>query len=217
MTNITAKTIRRMLLTGPELAAVVLLGGLRGAQAGVDVWTTSGPEGGTIQALAIDPQNPDILYAAVEHTYSPASRDVYKSTDAGRTWRAVVIGLPGSGALTIDPQTPTTLYLGGYGSVYKSKDGGGTWTAASTGLRADVFISGLVVDPQTPATLYASARYWAGSDGVYKSTDGGGSWNTVNTGLPNPSQPGWGFKAQTLAIAPPTPATLYVGGFAGSE
>ena len=52
MTHITAKTIRRMLLTGPALAAVVLLGGLRGAQAGVDVWTTSGPEGGTIQALA---------------------------------------------------------------------------------------------------------------------------------------------------------------------
>src|SRR5437016_14530806 len=66
VTAITAKTIRRMLLTGLALAAVVWLGGLREVQAGVDVWTTTGPEGGTVQALAIDPQNPATLYARSE-------------------------------------------------------------------------------------------------------------------------------------------------------
>ena len=81
VTAITAKTIRRTLLTRLVLAGVVWLGGLHGAQAGVDVWTTTGPEGGTIRALAIDPQNPATLYAAVSRNASPDSSDVYKSTD----------------------------------------------------------------------------------------------------------------------------------------
>src|SRR5437899_13032785 len=125
VTAITAKTIRRMLLTGLALAGVVWLGGLHGAQAGVDVWTTTGPEGGTIRALAIDPQNPATLYAAVSRNASPDSSDVYKSTDAGSNWRAVAIGLSGSPqALAIDPQTPTPLYLRAHRRVHNTPDGG---------------------------------------------------------------------------------------------
>ena len=181
MTAITAKTIRRMLLTGLALAAVVWLGGLREVQAGVDVWTTTGPEGGTVQALAIDPQNPATLYAAVRHNASPESTDVYKSTDAGSSWR-VVANLPGSPqALAIDPQTPTTLYLRTFRGVYKSTDGGGRWALVNTSLPSSYLsVQNLVIDPQTPTTLYAGTF----GDGVFKSTDGGGGWNAVNTGLP---------------------------------
>src|SRR5213594_1388458 len=139
VTAITAKTIRRTLLTRLVLAGVVWLGGLHGAQAGVDVWTTTGPEGGTIRALAIDPQNPATLYAAVSRNASPDSSDVYKSTDAGSNWTLVNTSLPGSYLstqnLVIDPQTPTTLYAGTFGEgVFKSTDGGGSWNAVNTGL-----------------------------------------------------------------------------------
>ena len=71
--------------------------------------------------------------------------------------------------MTIDPQTPTTLYLGfGDGSgVYKSTDGGGSWSPASTGLGEGPIYS-LAIDPQTPTTLYAAVGY----GGIFKSTDG---------------------------------------------
>src|SRR5882724_2141441 len=209
MTAITAKTIRRTLLTRLVLAGVVWLGGLHGAQAGVDVWTTTGPEGGTIRALAIDPQNPATLYAAVSRNASPDSSDVYKSTDAGSNWRAVAIGLSGSPqALAIDPQTPTTLYLRAYRRVYKSTDGGGRWTLVNTSLPGSYLsVQNLVIDPQTPTTLYAGTF----GDGVFKSTDEGGTWNAVNTGLPQPYSPGSYPSVVALAIDPKTPTTLYLG------
>src|SRR5204862_511787 len=181
VTAITAKTIRRMLLTGLALAAVVWLGGLREVQAGVDVWTTTGPEGGTVQALAIDPQNPATLYAAVRHNASPESTDVYKSTDAGSSWRAVANLLGSHQALAIDPQTPTTLYAAvGYGGIFKSTDGGGTWHAASAGLPTwggsnYRVVSSVAIDPRTPTTLYAAT-----GAGVFKSVNGGGDWSAVN-------------------------------------
>jgi len=210
VTAITAKTIRRTLLTRLVLAGVVWLGGLHGAQAGVDVWTTTGPEGGTIRALAIDPQNPATLYAAVSRNASPDSSDVYKSTDAGSNWRAVAIGLSGSPqALAIDPQTPTTLYLRAYRRVYKSTDGGGRWTLVNTSLPGSYLSTqNLVIDPQTPTTLYAGTF----GEGVFKSTDGGGSWNAVNTGLPT-YPPGYYYphsNVEALAIDPQTPTTLYL-------
>src|SRR3989449_10495750 len=110
VTAITAKTIRRMLLTGLALAAVVWLGGLREVQAGVDVWTTTGPEGGTVQALAIDPQKPATLYAGARHNGAPKTTDVCKSTDAGNSWRLVANPPGSSPAPGIDAQTPTTHY-----------------------------------------------------------------------------------------------------------
>src|SRR5437899_2389263 len=154
VTAITAKTIRRTLLTRLVLAGVVWLGGLHGAQAGVDVWTTTGPEGGTIPALAIDPQNPATLYAAVSRNASPDSSDVYKSTDAGSNWRAVAIGLSGSPqALAIDPQTPTTLYLGADRRVIiNTADGGGCSLVNTT--RPDDHTSDqqLLIHPQRRST-----------------------------------------------------------------
>src|SRR5688572_23212259 len=130
MTHITAKTIRRTPLTGLALAAVVWLGGLQGAQAGIDVWTATGPEGGTIQALAIAPQNPATLYAVVSGDASNSysySGDVFKSTDAGRSWRAVAVGLPSAHTLAIDPRNPAIVYVGTFGGLFKSTDGGGSW------------------------------------------------------------------------------------------
>jgi photosystem II stability/assembly factor-like uncharacterized protein len=207
-TSITAKAIVPRFCAALVLSALILLGGLRGAQAGVDGWTTSGPEGGTVQALAIDPQNPATLYAAVRHNASPESTDVYKSADAGSSWR-VVANLSGSPqALAIDPQTPTTLYLRAYRRVYKSTDGGDRWTLVNTSLPGSYLsVQNLVIDPQTPTTLYAGTF----GDGVFKSTDGGGTWNAVNTGLPTPYSPGSYPSVDALAIDPQTPTTLYLG------
>src|SRR3989442_14101261 len=88
---------------------VVILGcpssaGVASAQSGT--WISNGPEGGTIHALAIDPQTPSTLYAG---TYGAG---VFQSTDGGANWSAINTGLtkPYIGALALDPQTPSTLY-----------------------------------------------------------------------------------------------------------
>jgi len=176
------------------------------ANAGVGVWTSGGPYGGNINALAINPATPATLYAGT-------NSGVFKSTDSGSTWVAANTGLASLSiyALAINPSTPATLYAGtGWfgpeggpygGGVFKSTDSGGTWLAANAGL-PPVSADTLAIDPANPATLYAGT--YGGALGIFKSTDSGGTWTAANTGLPN-------VNVQTLAIDPSTPSTLYAG------
>src|SRR5437870_7952575 len=97
-------------------------------QAGVNVWTSLGPEGGAVLALAIDPRSPSTLYAGTR------SGGVFKSTNGGASWSAVNTGLltilpdnspPGTvtvtvSALAIDPLLPSTEYAAVGGTVFKS-------------------------------------------------------------------------------------------------
>ena len=54
------------------------------AEGGINSWTSIGPEGGAIAALAIDPMTPGVLYAA-------AGGGVFKSTNGGASWSAVMM------------------------------------------------------------------------------------------------------------------------------
>ena len=124
-----APTLQKVLLIG--LLALVIASQAGLVSAGSNVWTSIGPEGGDIRALAIDPDMPDTLYAGVY------GGGVWKSTNGGASWRAVNTGLTDTfvSALAIDPDTPTTLYAGtGYGGVFKSTNGGGDWSGLNTGL-----------------------------------------------------------------------------------
>ena len=97
--------------------AALLASGASLAEAGINVWTSNGPEGGVITALAIDPVTPTTLYAASGTYYAAATgRGVFKSTDGGGSWTRINSGLPpfllNFDALAIDPVTPSTLYAG---------------------------------------------------------------------------------------------------------
>ena len=129
-----------------------------------------------VTALAIDPQNPGILYVGTD------GNGIYKSVDGGQTWAAMNTGLTNNKvyALAIDPQTPATLYAGTYmgpddpeSGVYKSTDGGENWGKTGETLTR---IYSLVIDPGNTSTLYAGAE-----SGLAKSTDGGTHW--FNTSL----------------------------------
>jgi len=197
------KTFWKVLLIG--LLLLPTLGPVREVSAGVNVWTSNGPEGGDIRTLAVDPQTPTTLYAGTYGGGAAGSYGggVFKSVDGGATWSAVNTGLTDFDilSLAIDPQTPTTLYVGTYNDgVFKSTDGGATWNPVNTGLTTTK-VYALAVDPQTPATLYAGTEY---GGGVFKSTDGGGTWSAANTGLMNT----W---VRSLVVDPQTPTTLYAG------
>src|SRR5436309_11088274 len=105
---------------------------------GSRVWTCGSVYGGSnnnsnvcghwIEALAIDPRTPTILYAG-----GPAG-GVFKSLDRGATWFAASAGITSTGginvyALAVDPRTPTTLYAGTEQGLFKSTDGAASWRA----------------------------------------------------------------------------------------
>jgi len=73
-----------------------------------------------VQALALDPQTPAIIYAGTR------GGGVFKSTDGGASWSAFNNGLTNTvvQALAIDPQTPAIIYAGTYGSgVFSMQQG----------------------------------------------------------------------------------------------
>ena len=153
-----------------------------------------------ISRLRIDPDNPNIVYAAVMGNLfaDGADRGVYKSVDGGNNWKKVLFANNKTGAvdLIIDPnnsrilyattwtirRTPYSLSSGGEGSaLWKSTDSGETWTNISEnkGLPSGVWgISGVTVSPQNSERVWAIIENKKG--GVYRSDDAGVTWQKIN-------------------------------------
>jgi photosystem II stability/assembly factor-like uncharacterized protein len=140
-------------------------------------WTClEGGELYTLNALAVDPQRPQRLFAL----------DFIRllvSDDEGATWRVAGEGLPTEGggyasALAIDAEG--RLFVGtGDGRVLRSTDHGATFSQVGRDLPHG-FILGLILDPLRPGTLYALFY----QQGIFRSRDGGRHWEPLGTGLP---------------------------------
>jgi photosystem II stability/assembly factor-like uncharacterized protein len=138
------------------------------------------------------------------------------------------ISLPaGCGAsvstIDIDPETPTTIYIGtSDDGLYKSADGGRTWLPVDLGVEPTrgsgirpLSISGVAIDPRNPANIYVSARYTFAyipeqaprqqGIGVFKSTDGGAHWRRVG------ARTATSIGVGALIFDPADPTTLYAG------
>ncbi|MGH8297687.1 MAG: hypothetical protein ACRES6_00210 [Steroidobacteraceae bacterium] len=182
----------------------------------------------SIGALAIDPQNPAVIWAGtgeanVRNDVSYGD-GIYKSTDAGQHWKH--LGLDHTfqiARIAIDPLHPDTVLVAAMGSpwqdnpdrgVYRTTDGGATWQKVLyTG--PSVGISDLAIDPQNPEIAFAATyRYrrtpWSYSgggaeDAIYQSIDGGVTWKRLSgNGLP--TQP---VSRIGLAIAASAPNVVY--------
>jgi photosystem II stability/assembly factor-like uncharacterized protein len=149
-----------------------------------------------IIAIAIDPVNPETVYAtAGGGTVTPK---LYKTTDGGGQWMDITAAAHVPANVAIDPLDPSVLYAAGYSAAdkaFKSTNGGASWTGIGP---LNVYVKSFYIDPQNPAIVYGlSDRF-----GVYKSVDGGGSWSSSNSGLN-------AMAVESLAVGSQSPAVLY--------
>ena len=161
----------------------------------------------SIGDIAIAPSDPSIVWVgsgeANNRQSSSWGNGVYKSTDAGKSWKHM--GLDASmhiGRIVISPADPNTVYVAAGGNlwgpskergVYKTTDGGKTWSNVLF-VNEDTGASDIAMDPDSPGTLIAAMYQrrrtvfgYSGSgpgSGMYKSTDGGATWKKLEKGLP---------------------------------
>ncbi|MDZ4203353.1 MAG: FlgD immunoglobulin-like domain containing protein [Bacteroidales bacterium] len=183
----------------------------------------------SIGALAIDPSNPNILYAgtgeANASSYSFIGNGMYKSVDAGNTW--LHIGLEHSayfGRIIVDYSNSQRVFSAACGTlfspnshrgIYRSNDGGTSWTRVLYVTDSTAGVD-LIQHPTNPNILYATMwermrgltyrRSHGVSSGIYKTMDGGNTWTLLTNGLPPVSQIG----RMGIALAQSNPNVLYV-------
>ncbi len=153
-------------------------------------WRLIGPtQGGIAQAVVGDPSDPYVFYQG------DGGGGVWKTDDAGQTWRNVSDGYFKTstvGAIALAPSNPAIVYVGTGEScmrtttspgdgVYRSNDAGKTWTRI--GLETTEHISRVVVHPTNPDVVYVAAMgdaYQPSPDrGIFRSRNGGKTWERV--------------------------------------
>ncbi len=148
----------------------------------------------TIARIVVHPKNPETAYVAVSgHLWvDGGERGLYKTTDGGKTWKAVLQATgpqgarTGCGEVVMDPSNPEVLYAALYarqrtpwnftygvsltdnedvGGIFKSTNGGGTWKKLAGGLPGQTGRIGLSVSASNPKIVMA----------VVQSDEGGAS------------------------------------------
>src|SRR5688572_14912389 len=141
------------LSTGSPVAVSVLVFGLLAGPlgAGLNTWTTTGPESGRVEQIVVDPVNPANIYFLTPYG------GVFKTSNGGLTWRQANRGNTSISAvhLAVDPRTPTTLYVAAESQgVFKTVDSAESWRPANVGL-SGVVVSNIAVDPVNAQRIYA--------------------------------------------------------------
>jgi photosystem II stability/assembly factor-like uncharacterized protein len=130
-----------------------------------------------VTALAVDPRDPQVVYAAT------GNRGVLGTTDGGQSWTPPGQGLPESLpvlSVAIHPSQPGVVYAGlERAGLYRSGDGGATWQPASAGLNPESRATDVLFDPGDPQAMFLADVF----SGVYRSTDAGATWLPLNDGL----------------------------------
>src|SRR5688572_25875799 len=163
---------------------------------------------GSVGAVAVSESEPNTVYVgmgehAVRGVMTHHGDGVYKSTDAGKTWKKLGLELTQHiSRIVIHPKDANTVYVAAQGAlygktsergVYKSTDGGTTWKKVlyvddKTGCVE------LSMDMNNPLVLYAAMNEYGRlpwqvisggpGSGLYKTANGGETWEKIHAGLP---------------------------------
>src|SRR5689334_5838995 len=182
---------------------------------------------GSVGAVAVAESDSNVVYVgmgehAVRGVMTHSGDGVYKSTDAGKTWKRVGLELTGHiSRIVIHPKDPNIVWVAAQGTLYspsrdrgvfKSVDGGATWKKVlfvddKTGA------SELSLDANNPRILYAAMwehgrlpwKIISGGpgSGLYKSTDSGETWEKLKDGLPEE------MGKMSIAVSRSNPEKVY--------
>jgi len=156
-----------------------------------------------IAKILIDPRDSKVVYVAAQGPlWSPGGdRGLYKTTNGGKTWSAVLSISENTGVtdVALDPRNPDVIYAVSYqrrrhvwtlidggpeSSIYKSTDAGATWRKINSGLPGgDKGRIGIAVSPINPDVVYATVEAGRGEGGFYRSEDAGESWTKRSSGI----------------------------------
>ena len=179
----------------------------------------SGISNKRINAVAVDPRNPKIVYAGYE------GAGFFKTTDGGDHWHTINrTPLHHGTSIAIDPLDSHVLYLGSDNGMFKGDDGGATTVPLKNGQPDAGTVVNIVIDPRDHRTLYIS-KYNESIDrsGIWKSTDAGQSWTAANSGLCRGPKLDLGMNRSVdsarltfgLTLDPKHPDILYTGTLGG--
>jgi photosystem II stability/assembly factor-like uncharacterized protein len=164
-----------------------------------------------IGALAVAQSDPSVVWAGTGEAWAIRDSDVmgdgvYKSTDAGKTWRHMGLDATGRiGRIIVNPTDENNVFVCALGrmtgpqqerGVYRTTDGGKTWERVLF-VDENTGCSGLSMDPENPRTLIAGTwqaamHTWAEisggpGSGIFISHDSGTTWKRImGHGLPKP-------------------------------
>lgn len=181
----------------------------------------------SVECVAIDPGDPDVLWAGtgecnVRNSVSVGT-GLYRSTNGGKTWTYVHFkDSERISKVVVHPSDSRRVYVAVLGhlwdshpvrGLYETRDGGKTWKRLLY-VDENTGCVDLEMDPQDPRVLYAAMwqfRRWpwffksgGPGSGLFKSGDGGKTWRKLTRGLP-----GGELGRIALAVAPSRPGTLY--------
>ncbi len=164
-------------------------------------WKTTGPPGGDVRGLVIDPGNPDRFY------FGTLDGQIYTSADAGKQWTLLYnFGKPRLFVdhIIVDPRNSKVLYVAAHrhkdpGGFFKSTDGGQTFRE-SPQLKNEA-VHSLAQSESNPNVLIAGTF-----NGMFRSDNSGDSWEQ----LPTYNTPGL-VHVESLAIDPRTTNVIYAG------
>jgi hypothetical protein len=109
------------------------------------------PNPAGVTVLAVDPLTPSIVYAAT-------STNIHKSTDGGDSWNSILDTIFNT-SITIDPASPSTLYVGSQlQGVLVTTDGGATWEDTDVPFTNSRVLC-LALDPTHPGSFYAGTEF----------------------------------------------------------
>ncbi|MGH9947156.1 MAG: WD40/YVTN/BNR-like repeat-containing protein, partial [Pyrinomonadaceae bacterium] len=157
--------------------------------------------------IAISPSNPSIVWAGTGEANNRQSSSwgngIYRSLDAGKTWKNMGLAETEHIArIVVHPTNPDVVYVAALGKlwsanpergVFKTTDGGRTWQHVLK-VNDDTGATDIAIDRESPNILYAAMyqrrRTAFGFNGsgegsaIYRSNDGGDTWKKITKGMP---------------------------------
>jgi len=158
-----------------------------------------------VQAMAVDPRDPSVVYAAGWTLDPAAGGGIFRSTDDGRTWQAAGLAGHAVRAIALAPSAPDVLVAGALDGVFRSRDAGRSWDRISPEDDADLRnLDSVAINPHLPEVIYVGTSHLP-----WKTADGGKHWSSIHEGMIDDSD------VMSIVVDPARPTRIYASACSG--